>query len=170
MIEFYNNIARSVSKKLAVKEPVLKVVFEKNNGETDTQSACYSCDGHQIMFAEDLEDCTAMVAIIHEVRHIWQREKNEKYYFANYKSSEELSSDEFNLQIAELDANLFAKMYMEHYFNVTPPFTGLSQYVIDKIEELQYAECEYSKVEELYLAKRNSYEMLGKLQNNQARN
>lgn len=75
-----------------------------------------------------------MFSIAHELRHLFQYKKDEKFYFANYKPSDKCNSlEEYNLQIAEVDANAFANIVMVEYFHLKPLWKGLSQKVIDSI-------------------------------------
>ncbi len=75
-----------------------------------------------------------MFSIAHELRHIFQYQNDEKFYFANYKPSDKCDSiEEYNLQIAEVDANAFANIIMVEFFHLKPLWNGLSEKVIDSI-------------------------------------
>lgn len=77
-----------------------------------------------------------LFAVSHELRHIWQVKTNEKFYFSNYKPIKENDSlEEYNLQIAEVDAHAFAALLMIENFGVKPLFNGLSDSVKQKIYE-----------------------------------
>lgn len=74
--------------------------------------------------------------IAHELRHIYQYQTNEKFYLSDYKTSNKcLSIEEYNLQIAEIDANAFAAIVMIDYFQMSPQWNGLSGKVIDAINK-----------------------------------
>lgn len=73
-------------------------------------------------------------AIIHELRHLWQYCNDKNKYMSQYKSSNQLSIEEYNLQIAEIDANAYAALLMITKFGVSPKWNGLSPKVIMKIE------------------------------------
>lgn len=76
-----------------------------------------------------------LFAIAHELRHIYQYQTDEKFYFSIYKSSNKCSSvEEYNLQIAEVDANAFASIVMTDFFSMKPQFNGLSNKVINAID------------------------------------
>lgn len=75
-----------------------------------------------------------MFSIAHELRHIFQYQNDEKFYFANYKPSDKCDSiEEYNLQIAEVDANAFANIIMVEFFQLKPLWNGLTEKVIDSI-------------------------------------
>lgn len=75
-------------------------------------------------------------SIAHELRHIYQYQTNEEFYLSGYKPSNKCSSvEEYNLQIAEVDANAFAAIIMTDFFSLKPQWHGLSNKVIDTIEK-----------------------------------
>lgn len=75
-------------------------------------------------------------SIAHELRHIYQYQTDEQFYLSKYKSSSECSSiEEYNLQIAEVDANAFASIVMTDFFSMKPQWNGLSDKIIDAIEK-----------------------------------
>lgn len=74
-------------------------------------------------------------SIAHELRHIYQYQTDEKIYLSGYKPSNKcVSVEEYNLQIAEVDANAFASIVMTDFFSMKPQWNGLSDRVIDAIE------------------------------------
>ena len=74
-------------------------------------------------------------SIAHELRHIYQYQTDEDFYLSGYKPSNKcLSIEEYNLQIAEVDANAFASIIMVEYFSMKPQWNGLSDKVINAID------------------------------------
>jgi len=70
-------------------------------------------------------------SIAHELRHIWQIQNDEELYFSTYKPIDLFSSvEEYNLQIAELDANAFAGLIMIDFFHLKPLFEGVPDSVM----------------------------------------
>jgi len=61
--------------------------------------------------------------------------ENNEYFFSDYKTRDELDVEEYNLQLPELDANAFAKIYMTNCYGVEPLFEGMSRKVINAINE-----------------------------------
>lgn len=60
-------------------------------------------------------------SIAHELRHIYQYQTDEEFYLSDYKPSNKcLSVEEYNLQIAEIDANAFASIVMTDFFSMKP--------------------------------------------------
>lgn len=75
-------------------------------------------------------------SIAHELRHMYQYLTNEEFYLLGYKPSNKCSSvEEYNLQIAEVDANAFAAIVITDFFSLKPQWHGLSNKVIDAIEK-----------------------------------
>lgn len=75
-------------------------------------------------------------SIAHELRHIYQYQTDEKIYLSEYKPSNKCSSvEEYNLQIAEVDANAFASIVMTDFFSIKPQWNGLSDKVINEINK-----------------------------------
>lgn len=75
-------------------------------------------------------------SIAHELRHIYQYQTNEKFYLSEYKPSNKCSSvEEYNLQVAEVDANAFASIVMTDFFSMKPQWNGLSENVIKAIDK-----------------------------------
>ena len=75
-----------------------------------------------------------LFAIAHELRHIFQYQNDKQFYLSNYKTSDScFSAEEYNLQIAEVDANAFAGIIMIQYFHLKPQWNDLSDKVINAI-------------------------------------
>lgn len=75
-------------------------------------------------------------SIAHELRHIYQYETDEQYYLSDYKTADKCSSiEEYNLQIAEIDANAFAAIVMKDFFALAPQWQGLTRNVIAAINK-----------------------------------
>lgn len=74
-------------------------------------------------------------AIAHELRHIWQIKNEPLKYFANYKEANKVTLREYNLQLAELDANAFGVIVMADFANTQPQFNGLDDDIKVKIFE-----------------------------------
>ena len=77
-----------------------------------------------------------LFSIAHEIRHIYQFQTDKQFYLSDYKPSDEYSSvDEYNLQMAEVDANAFASIVMADFFSVKPQWNGLSNIVVFEINK-----------------------------------
>lgn len=62
--------------------------------------------------------------------------KDKQTFLSRYKTIEHCQSiEEYNLQIAEVDANAFAALIMISFFQLNPLFKGLPESVIAKIHE-----------------------------------
>ena len=75
-----------------------------------------------------------LFAIAHELRHKYQID-HDMFDFENYKTSKELTTEEYNLQKEEIDANAYACVVMMDMFGIKPLFNGLDDEVINKIWE-----------------------------------
>ena len=127
---------------------VPSVSFDSSNFSTDTMMAQCSSDGSTIYVKKyDKPNPDQLFSITHELRHIWQIKNNEQLYFSKYKPIDMCSSgEEYNLQIAELDANAFAGLIMIDFFHLKPLFEGIPESVRSKIFERM----EYLKTTELF--------------------
>ena len=75
-------------------------------------------------------------AVAHELRHVWQVKTDESLYFSSYKTVDKHNSvDNYNMQIAEIDAHAFAALMMSNFFGIKPLFNNLSDNVKTKINE-----------------------------------
>lgn len=75
-------------------------------------------------------------AVTHELRHVWQIRSGDETFFNGYKTVDMCDTlEEYNLQLAEVDANAFAGVVMVDLFGVKPLFNGLSDAVRAKIYE-----------------------------------
>lgn len=114
--------------------PIPEVSFDTSNFTTDTTLAQCTADGTVIYLKsfEKLNPDTCF-AIAHELRHVWQIRNNYSFYFSDYKPSNLCNGlEEYNLQLAEVDANAFAGVIMIGFFHLRPQFNGLPDTV--KIE------------------------------------
>lgn len=117
------------------------ISFNTVNFPTDTMMAQCSPDGSTIYVKKCSEpNPDQLFSIAHELRHIWQLQNDKELYFSTYKPIDLLSSiEEYNLQIAELDANAFAGLIMIVFFHLQPLFDGVPDSVKTKIfERMEY--------------------------------
>lgn len=120
---------------------VPSVSFDTSKFPTDTMMAQCNPNGSVVY----LKKCSKpnpdqLFSIAHELRHIWQMQDNEQLYFSAYKPIDLCSSvEEYNLQIAELDANAFAGIVMIEFFHLKPLFESIPNSVKSKIfERMEY--------------------------------
>lgn len=122
---------------------VPSVSFDTSKFPTDTMMAQVNPSGDTIYLKKyDKPNPDQFFSIAHELRHIWQIQNDKELYFSAYKPIDLLSSvEEYNLQVAEIDANAFAGLVMMDFFNLKPLFEGLSDSVKVKIfERMKYLE------------------------------
>lgn len=121
--------------------PTPSVSFDTSNFSTDTMMAQCSPDGSTIYIKKyDKLNPDQLFSIAHELRHVWQIQNDEQFYLSTYKPIDLCPSiEEYNLQIAELDANAFAGLVMIEFFHIKPLFKGVSDSVKSKIfERMEY--------------------------------
>ena len=117
------------------------ISFDTSNFTSDTMMAQVNPSGDTIYLKKhDKPNPDQLFSIAHELRHIWQIQNDEKLYFSTYKPIDLLPSvEEYNLQIAELDANAFASLVMIDFFHLKPLFEGVHDSVKAKIfERMKY--------------------------------
>lgn len=75
-----------------------------------------------------------LFAIAHELRHIYQYVYNKQFFLSAYKERNKCSSvEEYNLQIAEVDANAFGAIILINTFGLRPQWDGYTDRVIREI-------------------------------------
>ena len=111
------------------------VSFDASNFASKTTMAQCNQDGSIIYLKKyDKPNPDQFFSIAHELRHVWQMKNDEQLYFSSYKPIDACSSvEEYNLQIAELDANAFACLVMIDFFHLKPLFEGVPESVKAKI-------------------------------------
>lgn len=119
------------------------VSFYTSNFPTDTMMAQVNPSGDTIYLKKyDKPNPDQFFSIAHELRHIWQIQSDEELYFSTYKPIDLCTSvEEYNLQIAEIDANAFAGLVMMDFFHLKPLFEGVPVSVKTKV----YKRMEYLK-------------------------
>ena len=115
--------------------PVPSISYDTSHFPTKTTMAQCELTSNTIYLNKiDNPNPDYLFAIAHELRHIFQYQDDEQFYLSNYKTSDNCSSvEEYNLQIAEVDANAFAGLVMINFFGLKPLFEGLSDSVKAKI-------------------------------------
>lgn len=116
---------------------VPSVSFDTSHFSTDTMMAQCDPDGYTVYLKKcDKQNPDQFFSIAHELRHIWQMQNNEQLYFSAYKPIDLCSSvEEYNSQIAEVDANAFAGIVMIEFFHLKPLFEDVPDSVKSKIFE-----------------------------------
>ncbi len=80
-------------------------------------------------------DPSIVFVLAHELRHIYQFFEFSSDVFTENKASDELSTDDYNLQPLELDANAFGMIVMQDITGCKPLFYGLSESVRKAIDK-----------------------------------
>lgn len=117
---------------LEIKKP--KVTFTDDKLRSTMMAGLDPINNKMIVKA-DMELIDALFAIAHELRHMWQHQYNAGYFFNDYKANTELSTEEYNLQPAEIDANAFGMVMVEEITSVSPLFEGFSPQLVNKIQQ-----------------------------------
>lgn len=120
-----------------LKIEVPKISFDSTNFKTKTTLAQCEPELNVIYLNKiDKPNPDYFFSIAHELRHLYQYQKDKQFYLSEYKTSDKcLSIEEYNLQIAEIDANAFAAIIMTDYFRLQPQWNGLSNKVINEINK-----------------------------------
>ena len=87
-----------------------------------------------IKVSDECEDILDIYfAICHELRHVYQTVYAPDLFSQYATIDDGLSTEEYNLQPAEIDANAFAAVYMREKFGVSPLFRSYSEKVKNEI-------------------------------------
>lgn len=122
---------------LDINMPSVSYDTSKFNSKTMMAMAEINEKGSKIyLMKKSNPDPDYLFAIAHEMRHICQAKTNMDLYLSNYKTANQFSSvNEYNLQLAEVDANAFAAIVMINMFGVKPTWNNLSDKVIAIVEQ-----------------------------------
>lgn len=132
MVEDFIN---DVCELLDIEVPIIS--YDTSNFLTDTTMALCNPILNVIYIKKtDTPDPDYVFCIAHELRHLYQYQFDEQHYLSGYTPSNNCSSvEEYNLQIAEVDANAFASIVMQDFFSMKPQWSGLSDKVVDAINK-----------------------------------
>jgi hypothetical protein len=128
----------TICKMLKIKTPEIDVSSE--NMQTKTQLAALINEKLVLRSSKFTPD-TAF-AIAHELRHQWQIKNDYMLYFREYKTVGTVTTEEYNRQYAEIDANAFGTVIMSTFFDVKPLFKGLTEEIKQAIYERAKAICQ----------------------------
>lgn len=133
-----NAFAHRVCAALGIEAPEIQFSAAAPDGSTVLAWLCE--DDNTVHVREGVDNVHDICfALAHELRHVWQRQNTA--FFDGYKPSNRCESlTEYNLQLAEIDANAYAALVMVSAFGVKPLFNGLTDNVKEKI---------YAKMNEL---------------------
>lgn len=126
MLENINKIVKEVSIMLNIKEPIIK--YDTSSFESNTQFASANVKDYIIYLNDKMpNELDIYFAVAHEMRHLWQYQ-NESWRdtITKHRSNSKLSTQEYNSQAEEVDANAFATYFMINNFNVRPLFNGFN--------------------------------------------
>lgn len=132
-----NKFIKEICKELDI--PIPSISFDTSGFTSDTMiSQCSSAKN--IIYIKRFErlNLDILFAIAHELRHLWQVRTDEKFYVTHYTTS--IPTEDYNKQIAEIDANAYAGLVMINLFGVKPLFNGLSNDIVKMI---------YNRMEEI---------------------
>lgn len=120
-----------------MKIDVPKISYDCSGFNSETMMAQVDPNTNIIYIKKsEKENPDQLFAVAHELRHIWQIKNERDLFFLHYKTIDSCESvKEYNLQIAELDANAFAGIVMEDLFEITPLFNALDKEVKNKIHK-----------------------------------
>lgn len=130
------DIAKDCEKILSIKCPKIKFVPKKDELGVLAKVVVSNKMIKKINFALDYENVyDAYFAICHELRHVYQIKYNDQIFEKYVEKDTGISTEHYNLQEAEIDANAFGSLYMQVNFGVKPLFLGYSDKVKGKIDK-----------------------------------
>lgn len=132
-----NKFIKEICKDLDI--PIPSISFDTSGFTSDTMiSQCSSAKNIIYIIRFERLNLDILFAIAHELRHLWQVRTDEKFYVTHYTTS--IPTEDYNKQIAEIDANAYAGLVMINLFGVKPLFNGLSNDIVKMI---------YNRMEEI---------------------
>lgn len=140
MEKLTQNFIRNICAILEIEPPRISSDVDDFPTDTTLAAVCIPADGGKpfLCLRENVEpDPGYYVQVAHELRHLWQLENDNGYWFGSYKSIEELRGDltRYNLQPAEVDAHAFSVVVLVRAFGAAPTFETLGEPVRQAIAE-----------------------------------
>ena len=97
-----------------------KIDNDESHFTSETMIAQVTSDGKHIHIRKGASEPDVIFAIAHELRHIWQIENDEEFYFGDYHDVSEIGVNAYNRQAAEIDANAFATLTLVIMMDLQP--------------------------------------------------
>ncbi|MCD7824910.1 MAG: hypothetical protein LUH14_02955 [Clostridiaceae bacterium] len=122
-----NKYIQIICEALEIKKP--HISYDTSHFPTKTTLAQCDSKGSTLYLRNEagyVNQLDLFFSIAHELRHVWQIRTDYDLYFHDYKMANEIGIEPYNRQLAELDANAFAKIVMVDLFHVKPTFDGFS--------------------------------------------
>lgn len=130
------DIAKDCEKILSIKCPKIKFIPKKEKSGVLAKVIVNNKIAKKINFALDYENVyDAYFSICHELRHVYQIKYNYQIFEKYVEKDTDISTESYNLQEAEIDANAFGSLYMQANFGVKPLFLGYSNKVKEEIDK-----------------------------------
>lgn len=129
--------SREICDILDVPVPFIKFV-SADRMHTGTQIAALTPDA--VLIRNDIEvSAELFFALAHELRHAYQIASGES--LEEYRTSDRISIEQYNLQPLEVDANAFGALIMSDFFGIVPQFRNMPDTVRkaikDRMKQLQ---------------------------------
>ena len=129
--------SREICDILDIPVPVIKFV-SADRMRTGTQIAALTPDA--VLIRNDIEvSAELFFALAHELRHAYQIASGES--LEEYRTSDRISIEQYNLQPLEVDANAFGALIMSDFFGIVPQFRNMPDTVRkaikDRMKQLQ---------------------------------
>lgn len=129
--------AREICDILDIPVPIIKFV-SADRMHTGTQIAALTPDA--VLIRDDIAvSAELFFALAHELRHVYQIANGKS--LEEYRTSDRISADRYNLQPLEVDANAFGALAMADYFGIVPQFHNIPDAVRkainDRMKQLQ---------------------------------
>ena len=135
--QIYIKFSREICDILDIPVPFIKFV-SADRMHTGTQIAALTPDA--VLIRNDIEISEELFfALAHELRHAYQIASGES--LEEYRTSDRISIEQYNLQPLEVDANAFGALIMSDFFGIVPQFRNMPDTVRkaikDRMKQLQ---------------------------------
>lgn len=129
--------AREICDILEISVPDIKFV-SADRMHTGTQIAALTPNA--VLIRDDIAVSPELFfALAHELRHAYQIASGES--LEEYRTSDRISIEQYNLQSLEVDANAFGALIMSDFFGIVPQFRNMPDTVRkaikDRMKQLQ---------------------------------
>ena len=127
------DLIAGVCRDLNISAPTIS--YDTSEFPTETTLAMFDPERDVLHLRRHYEnELDAALAIVHELRHSWQIKTDEAFWMSGRVSSDDVTSEEYNMQRSEIDANAYAMVVLRS-LGVEPLWNGLSERVKEEIKK-----------------------------------
>ncbi len=140
---------KDVCEVLCVDAPI--VLYEGDDMQKNSSAQTVFANGTYTLNIVDgsINPSDTYFVVARELRHMWQMITDRKKYFSDYLVAPNISEEDQNAQISEIDCTAFAIYIMRRFFSLTPK-------IINSPETSNLVDLRYNAIANYYNAENTS--------------